>query len=140
VLLATRSKARELFLTALHDDVEVIEAETFEAAVASLKANSLHLICCTVRFDESRMFDLLRWVRAECAHIPVVCARALPKDLSRVSIEAVRIAAESLGAATFIDVPALAERHGQEGARRRLRRALLEELARSLKPESYLTA
>jgi hypothetical protein len=107
----------------------MIEAETLETALAELKgARPPDLICCTVYFDESKMFDLLRSVKIECAHVPVVCARILPKDISNISIEAVGIACRSLGAASFIDVPALAERYGAEGADMHLRRELFKQL------------
>jgi CheY-like chemotaxis protein len=130
VLLAARPSAREPFRTALGDDAEVVEAETLEQAVAHLKKkNEPKLVCCTVYFDESRMFDLLRWVRAERAHIPVVCARAMPKDITKVSMEAVKIAVDALGASSFVDVPTLAAEHGPEAANRTLRALLLNQLS-----------
>jgi CheY-like chemotaxis protein len=129
VLIAARPIAREPFLAALGNDAELIEASTLEEAVAQLKKkNEPKLVCCTVYFDESRMFDLLRWVRTERAHIPVVCARAMPKDITKVSIEAVKIAVDALGASIFVDVPALVEVHGKGAANERLRTLLLDRL------------
>src|SRR5258707_767474 len=122
VLLAARPIAREPFHAALGNDAEIVEVETLEQAVAHLeKEDEPQLVCCTVYFDESRMFDLLRWIRAERAHIPVVCARAMPKDITKVSMEAVKIAVDALGARSFIDVPVLAEKYGKEAAKNALR-------------------
>ena len=130
VLLAARAVAREPFRAALGNDAEIVEAETLEQAVAHLtKENEPRLVCCTVYFDESRMFDLLRWIRAERAHIPVVCARAMPKDITKISMEAVKIAVNALGARSFIDVPVLAEKYGKEAAKMALRVLLLNNLS-----------
>jgi hypothetical protein len=132
VLLAARPLAREPFRQALGADVEVIEAETLEQVVAELSAGKPpDLICCTVYFDESRMFDLVHWVRQRFAHIPIVCARALPKDLAKISMQALKIASEAMGAAAFVDIPTLAEQYGDAGAQARLRVVLLDQISRS---------
>ena len=132
VLLAARPLAREPFRQALGADVEMVEAETLEQAVAELGADEpLNLICCTVYFDDSRMFDLVQYVRQRFSHIPIVCARALPKDLAKISMQALRIASDAMGAAAFIDLPALSEQYGDAGAQAQLRVVLLGQLARS---------
>jgi hypothetical protein len=131
VLLAARPGAREPFRQALGSDVEVVEAETLEQAVAELSAEEPpNLVCCTVYFDDSRMFDLVQCVRERFSHIPIVCARALPKDLAKISMQALRIASDAMGAAAFVDLPTLAERYGDAGARAQLRVLLLGQLAR----------
>jgi hypothetical protein len=43
----------------------------------------------------------------------------------------VRIAADSLGAATFVDLPLLEDGHGAELARERLRRLLFSQITSS---------
>src|SRR5262245_47051290 len=117
VLVAARPIACGPVRHALGEDAEVVAAHTMDDAVAKLKgAEPFQLVICTVYFDESRMFDLLRWARQKCAHVPFVCARIFPKDITRITIEAVSIAATSLGAATFIDVPAIAAEHGHDEA------------------------
>jgi hypothetical protein len=116
--------------TALGEDAEVIDVNTMDAALAQLQgAEPIRLVISTVYFDDSRMFDLLRWARTERAEIPFICARLFPKDITRISIEAVTIAATSLGAAAFIDVPALEAAHGAAAATQRLRDVLLGQLA-----------
>ena|SRR5579871_2958369 len=129
VLLAAREIACAPFRESLRDDVEFVEAGTLSEAVSRLEApEAIDLICCTVYFDESRMFDLLRWARVQRADIPFICARALPKDIARISIEAVRIAADNLGATAFVDVPALVAEHGEAQASEKLRGLLLAQL------------
>jgi hypothetical protein len=130
VLVAARPQACGPVHEALGSDADMVDAHTMDAALAQLEgARPIELVVCTVYFDDSRMFDLLRWARTRYAHIPFVCARIFPKDITRISIEGVSIAATSLGAATFIDVPALAAEHGELEASRRLRDVLLSQLA-----------
>ena len=129
VLLAARPDARVPFRHAINGDAEVIEAETMAEAIAKLNGKvPVDLVCCTLFFDESRMFDLLRWVKSKFPHIPVICARALRKDIPRISLEAVRIATSTLGAATFIDIPSLEDADGSEKTNERLRRLLLSQM------------
>jgi len=131
VLLAARPVAREPFREAIGTEAELVEVDTLEEALKQLKnrGDEPRIVCCTVYFDESRMFELLRWIRAERAHIPVICARAVPKDITKVSMEAVKIAVDALGATSFIDVAAIMEKYGPEAAIRKLRELLLNVLA-----------
>ena len=125
VLLAVRKVAREPFFEALADEVSFLEAETLEEAVSTLENDpDIDAVCCTIYFDESRMFDLVRWVRSNRDEIRVVCARALPKDLPTVSLQAVDIATASLGAA-FVDFPELVRKLGAQAASQALRSAVL---------------
>lgn len=86
---------------------DLISAETIEEAVKLLRARAFDLIVCTVMFDESRMFDFLRVVKANKAweKIPFVCARAKPQILrSPIALEAVDFTSRALGAAAFVDI------------------------------------
>jgi len=131
VLLAARPVARQPFHAALGGDAEIVEAETLDEAVQALsKPDEPKLVCCTVYFDESRMFDLLRWAKAKFADIPFICARAMPKDITKVSIEAVSIASRALGASTFLDLPELQSQYGASEAMSRFRQSLLGYLPR----------
>src|SRR5690242_20234675 len=125
VLLAARKIARRPFIEALDGEVSFLEAETLEQAVTTLKNDpDIDAVCCTLYFDESRMFDLVRWVRSNRDQIRVICARALPKDLPTISLQAVDIASASLGAA-FIDFPELVRTLGAPAASRALRAVVL---------------
>lgn len=67
---------------------------------------SIDIIVCGIHFDESRMFDLLRWAKSnpKTKEIPFVCFRYLDSDLGKTVLEGLRIATSLLGAAAFIDV------------------------------------
>jgi hypothetical protein len=65
--------------------------------------HDIDLVLITVNFDESRMFDLLRLCTAKYPDIVVVCCRIFEQDVSKISIEAMRIASEALNAAGFIE-------------------------------------
>ena len=62
---------------------------------------------CTILFDESRMFDLLRLAKSRPGwqRIPFVCTRMRPNILdSPVALEAVAFTCKSLGAVAFLDI------------------------------------
>ncbi len=132
MLIAARLVAREPFRKALSGHADLLEVETLEAAIEELqRSQPAALVCSTLQFDESRMFDLLRWVREHYPEIPFVCARALSKDNPRfaITIEAVEIACKTLGATAFVDIPALATDLGEGRAIERLQETLLAALA-----------
>ena len=61
-----------------------------------------------LHFDESRMFDLLRYVRADgkYARVPVVCFRGVvvPDAKGKIVLEAVELACKAIGANAFFDL------------------------------------
>jgi hypothetical protein len=65
----------------------------------------ISMILCGVHFDESRMYDLLRYAKREHPRTPFVCVRVLDAEIPRVSREALRIAAESMGATRTLICP-----------------------------------
>ena len=87
--------------------VELLPAHTLEAAMQRVRADTaIALVVCGAYFDQSRVFDLLHWIRNERQALPIVCCRILPYERPEVSIEALRIVCDRL-AAPFIDVPQL---------------------------------
>ena len=114
ILVAARPHAFDILRGCLGDAMDLIAAGTLDQALRLLEErHDIDLIIVTVNFDESRMFDLVRLAVAKYREIPVVCCRAFDGDAARVSLEALRIAAESLGAACFIDLPAMQNRVGK---------------------------
>ena len=67
----------------------------------------IDLVLCGVFFDETRAFDLLRFVRHELAALPFVACRIGGRAVGPGMVEAMGIAAKSMGAETFIDMPLL---------------------------------
>jgi hypothetical protein len=72
-----------------------------------LRERTFDLIICTIVFDESKMFDLLRLAksRPEWKRIPFVGARVRAHVLrSRTALEAAALTCRELGAAAFLDI------------------------------------
>jgi CheY-like chemotaxis protein len=82
-------------------------AETMAQAEQFLRERTFDLIFCTLVFDESKMFDLLRLAKSkpEWHRIPFVGARVRSHVLrSRAALEAVALTCRELGAAAFLDI------------------------------------
>jgi hypothetical protein len=106
ILVAASSEPREALehILAGHD---LSCPETLEKAEQVLRNRSFDMIICTVVFDESRMFDLLRLAKSapEWQCIPFVCARLRPHVLeASITREAIAFTCKSLGAVEFLDV------------------------------------
>ena len=84
-------------------------AETMAQAEQFLRERTFDLIICTIVFDESKMFDLLRHAKSspEWQRIPFVCARVRGHVLrSPTALEAAAFTCRELGAAAFLDIAA----------------------------------
>jgi CheY-like chemotaxis protein len=82
-------------------------AETMGRAEQFLRERTFDLILCTIVFDESKMFDLLRVAksRLEWQRIPFVCARVRIHVLrSPTTLQAAAFTCRELGAAAFLDI------------------------------------
>lgn len=111
----------------LGGDLDFLPVHSLRHAKALLQSNAagFSLIACGLHFDESRMFDLLRYARASFPRIPFVCCRVLDTRVSRVFIQATALSATNLGAVTFFDLPTRADAIGIEAAEQELRAVLL---------------
>lgn len=106
ILVAASAEPRSVLERVLAGH-ELCCAETVAQAELLLRKSAFDLIICTVIFDESRMFDLLRSVRAtpEWQGIPFVCARVRTHILdSRLALEAIAFTCRALGAVSFLDI------------------------------------
>jgi CheY-like chemotaxis protein len=86
---------------------ELACAEAMAQAEQFLRERSFDLIICTLVFDESRMFDLLRLAksRLEWQRIPFVCARVrgfIPR--LPTALAAAALTCRALGAKAFLDI------------------------------------
>jgi len=123
VLAACPDFALPIIERSLGPDVELVVASRLESAQRIVAGNhDLRLVLCGVHFDESRMYDLLRYTRKASPDLPFICVRALDAEIPRISREAIRIAAESLGAVAFIDHATLSGEQGVATADAELRR------------------
>jgi hypothetical protein len=129
VLAACPPSALPALERALGGYAALVHVTSLKAAELTLRTNPrIGLIICGIYFDESRMYELLGLVRGEWPLIPFVCVRVLDTEIPRISREALRIAAEQLGAAEYVDLPELIAGLGVEGADSELRRAVLSRL------------
>lgn len=109
--------------------VELVSATAMQPALQALERDpSISLVICGVHFDGSRMYDLLRYVRTRHPRLPFLCCRILSSEIPQISREAITLAARSLGAAGFADLPALTDQLGEEQAEARFRSMVLEQL------------
>ena len=85
---------------------------TLAEAHQSLDAGRCDLVVIGVYFDDSRMFDLLRYIRADEEHseVPVVCVRGQPGFTA--------ISGRTLAADAFIDLLHFADEPGGNAALR----------------------
>ena len=87
---------------------EVRFVRTMAEAIAGLEDRRPDFVIVGMRFDESRMFDLLRYVRSQARYraLPVVCLRVNANMLAGLTVAGVKLAARELGADLFLDFQA----------------------------------
>jgi len=103
ILVADHSDARLSAILAGHDLVFV---RSLDEAKTVLAGRLFDLVIISVHFDESRMFDLLRYVRWQERHraTPAVCV--LTADFTRhaIAAEGLEIAVKALGGTAYLDL------------------------------------
>jgi hypothetical protein len=107
ILAAVRPQGGVAVRRALGEYAEVVPVYKYDDAVKALRTGAFELVLCGVFFDETRALDLLRLVRKEFAAVPFVGCRIGDRVVSPVMVEAMAIAAKSMGAVAFIDMPLL---------------------------------
>ena len=107
ILAAVRPQGGVAVRRALGQYAEVVPVFDYDDAAAALRQEEFNLVLCGVFFDETRAFDLLRLVRQEFPALPFVACRIGDRTVPPVMAEAMGIAAKSMGAVAFIDMPLL---------------------------------
>ena len=107
ILAAMRPEGTVAVERALGRYVEVVSAYTLEDAVRRLQSGDINMILCGMYFEETRMFDLVRLAKEKFPGTPIVCCRIGQSEVPQVTLEAVAIAAKSMGAEDFVDMPLL---------------------------------
>src|SRR4051794_21969321 len=84
---------------------ELSVAHTLHEAAGLIERREFDLIVVGVHFDESRMFDLLRYLRSAGRNraTPAVCVLGRRFESQTISIEGLEIAARALAANAFVD-------------------------------------
>jgi DNA-binding NtrC family response regulator len=100
---------------------------TLADAQRAVERDGFALVLVGVHFDESRMFDLLRYVQArgEPSGCAVICMRSHHFASSAISIEGLEIATRALGCNLFLDLTWYADDAAGNGAVRQLLEALI---------------
>ena len=107
--------------------VEAVVAFTHEEALARIE-EGVDLVLCSLRFDESRMLELIVELGRARPHLPFVCCRVLPSDLPEASLRAAFTAAGHLGAVAVVDLPGLERCEGAGRAEGTLRTSVAAHL------------
>ena len=79
---------------------------TMHQAVGELRRDGYQLLVIELTFDESRMFELLQYVRAlpKYQDAPVICVYGDHQHLSDAVIRNIDVAVKALGGRAFLDL------------------------------------
>jgi PleD family two-component response regulator len=79
---------------------------TLGAAIRELRRDGYQLIVIGMHFDDSRMFELLRYVRTLHQHkdVPVICVQCEEVMLSEAVLKNMEDAVKALGGNAFVDL------------------------------------
>ena len=114
---------------ALGPYVNLLPVSSLDAAKNALRTRpSIAMIVCSIYFDESRMYDLLRYCKQSHPLVPFAAVRILDFEMPTVARDALTIATESLGAKGFVDVAFITATSGAQVAEQSLRDAVLSNL------------
>lgn len=128
VLVADDREGIEALRRALTTPFHLVGATHFAQARAALE-DLPDLVVCGCHFDEGRMYDLLRHMKAtrDLARIPFLAVRVVEGELDDPFYESVKIAVHALGGDAFVDVLRWRRKYGEAEANARLT-ALLQKL------------
>jgi len=76
-------------------------------AVGVMLDEPIDIVLCSIHFDQSRMFELIRLVKSRRPDLPVVCCCILHTQLSEEGLRSMAVAARQIGAADIIDLRSL---------------------------------
>jgi hypothetical protein len=131
ILVADTSKSFDAFRGALSSAVPLVAAATLKDAKAAIVREPPVLVVCGCHFDEGRMYDLLRFLKAAPAlqNVRFIAVRCTEDELLADALyESVQIAVRALGGDAFVDLLRWQRRLGPAEASHRLTQ-LVESLA-----------
>ena len=140
ILVADDAASFHALREALATDLPLVRVGTLEQARRAL-ADRPPLVVCGCHFDEGRMYDLLRHMKATpaLADVPFVAVRCVEDDLLDDALyESVKIAVRALGGNAFVDLLRWQRRWGLAEAGHRLTQ-LVQTLA-AVPPENSALA
>lgn len=125
VLVAIRPEDQDLMRRVFNEDFEVVHCVTLAEAQAALNAD-LGLIACGVHFDDGRMFDLLKLIKADPALCSIPFWGILRDEgmLSSAITRGIRTAMKSMGANGLFNLSQLGPASSEAAALSELRMAI----------------
>lgn len=122
ILLASSPEAKIPLSNALADTYDLLPCHTQTEAISILneRSSDIDLILCTLRFDDSRMYDFLQYVKSnnQAQSIPFVCLTvtrsALGVQDKQVINEALEKLVKGFGGTAFIDYYGWCREYGRE--------------------------
>lgn len=136
ILVAVRSRANERLSFGLSNEFDLTFCDSLKQAKLVLFTARFDLVLCGVNFDDSRMFDLLKFIKKHpyLRQIPFMCIKVFEGVLHEESFEGARKAAALLDAESFIDLSSWTAELGEASAHEKLRMAIREVLERHEQP------
>lgn len=122
ILVADNADAFAAFRSALTSTFVLVHATTLEEAKEDLQPAPA-LVVCGCHFDEGRMYDLLRHLKATpgLTGVPFMAVRCMEGELLDDALyESVKIAVRALGGNAFVDLLRWQRRWGPAEASHRL--------------------
>lgn len=123
ILVADLQESFDAFRRALTSAFQLTHVLDFDAAKAAALADPPALVVCGCHFDEGRMYDLLRFLKAAPGldAVPFIAVRCVPGELLDDALyESVKIAVRALGGNAFVDLLRWQRRWGVAEASHRL--------------------
>jgi CheY-like chemotaxis protein len=105
-MIAGNSHTIEVLEQLLRPRYELIRVTSMREAISKIHSDQPELVICGMLFEESRMFDFLKAVKADpaIAQTKFICSRVVTSDLPNAVMEALTIASCALGAVMFLDI------------------------------------
>lgn len=127
LLVAGTPSAIEAVQHLLGSEVDYLPARSMDDALHGFEAHP-DMIVCNVRFDESRMLNLLQAAKDAPAtrETPFLCLRLAPMPANWK--KGIEVAVLALGAIAFVDLSSLEKDVGRVAAEKELRRIVMSHL------------
>ena len=85
---------------------DLVFVRTLSDAIRALRGDGFRLVIIGMHFDESRMFELLQYVKVlpEYKEVPVVCVQCMEVALADAVLKNMDDAVKALGGTAFVDL------------------------------------
>ena len=85
---------------------DLVFVRTLSDAIRALRADGFKLVIIGMHFDESRMFELLQYVKAlpDYKEVPVICVQCMEVGLADAVLKNMDDAVKALGGTAFVDL------------------------------------